>query len=81
MISYGILDNKVYGGHHGTTWGQQDPGGPHVGPMNFAIWDVISYSCHKFEIYCWSYGMDRVFCITKIYMDVIIFILTSSSLR
>ena len=26
----------------GPTWGQpegrQDPGGPHVGPMNFAIW-------------------------------------------
>ena len=21
----------------GATWGQQDPGGPHVGPMNFAI--------------------------------------------
>ena len=20
-------------------WGRQDPGGPHVGPMNFAIWD------------------------------------------
>ena len=20
-------------------WGQQDPGGPHVGPMNFVIWD------------------------------------------
>ena len=20
-------------------WGQQDPGGPHVGPMNFTIWD------------------------------------------
>ena len=23
----------------GPTWGRQDPGGPHVGPMNFAIWD------------------------------------------
>ena len=22
-------------------WGPQDPGGPHVGPMNFAIWDAI----------------------------------------
>ena len=21
-------------------WGRQDPGGPHVGPMNFAIWNV-----------------------------------------
>ena len=24
----------------GHTWGRQDPGGPHVGPMNFALWDV-----------------------------------------
>ena len=24
----------------GPIWGRQDPGGPHVGPMNFAIWDV-----------------------------------------
>ena len=24
----------------GPTWGPQDPGGPHVGPMNFAIWAV-----------------------------------------
>ena len=22
----------------GPIWGRQDPGGPHVGPMNFAIW-------------------------------------------
>ena len=22
----------------GPIWGQQDPGGPYVGPMNFAIW-------------------------------------------
>ena len=22
----------------GPTWGRQDPGGPHVGPMNLAIW-------------------------------------------
>ena len=25
----------------GPIWGQQDPGGPHVGPMNFALWDMI----------------------------------------
>ena len=24
----------------GPTWGRQDPDGPHVGPMNFAIQDV-----------------------------------------
>ena len=24
----------------GPTWGRQDPGGPHVGYMNFGIWDI-----------------------------------------
>ena len=30
-------DNKVHGANMGPIWGRQDPGGPHVGPMNFAI--------------------------------------------
>ena len=25
----------------GPIWGRQDPGGPHVGPMNFVIWIVL----------------------------------------
>ena len=25
----------------GPIWGRQDPGGPHVGPMNFAIWEGV----------------------------------------
>ena len=33
-----IPDSKVHGANMGPIWGQQDPGGPHVGPMNFAIW-------------------------------------------
>ena len=32
-------DSKVHGDNMGPIWGRQDPGGPHVGPMNFAIWD------------------------------------------
>ena len=31
-------DIKVYGANMGPIWGRQDPGGPHVGQMNFAIW-------------------------------------------
>ena len=34
-------DNKVHGANMGPIWERQDPGGPHVGPMNFAIWDPI----------------------------------------
>ena len=30
-------DSKVHGANMGPIWGRQDPGGPHVGPMNFAI--------------------------------------------
>ena len=31
-------NSKVHGANMGPIWGRQDPGGPHVGPMNFAIW-------------------------------------------
>ena len=31
-------DNKVHGANMGPIWGRQDPGGPNVGPMNFATW-------------------------------------------
>ena len=34
-----IPDNKVHEAYMWPTWGRQDPGGPHVGPMNLAIKD------------------------------------------
>ena len=34
-----IPESKVQGANMGPIWGRQDPGGPHVGPMKFAIWD------------------------------------------
>ena len=34
-------DSKVHVAHMGPTWGRQDPGGPHVGPMNLAIRDYF----------------------------------------
>ena len=33
-------DSKVHEANMGPIWGQQDPGGPQVSPMNFAIWVV-----------------------------------------
>ena len=36
-----IPDSKVHGDNMGPIWGRQDPGGPHVGPMNLAIWDIL----------------------------------------
>ena len=35
-----ISDSKIHGANMGPTWGHQDPGGPHVGHTNLAIWDV-----------------------------------------
>ena len=37
-------DSKVHVANMGPIWGPQDPGGPHVGPMNFAIWDIMHSS-------------------------------------
>ena len=31
-------DSKVHGANMGPTWVLSAPGGPHVGPMNLAIW-------------------------------------------
>ena len=33
-----VPDSKVHGANMGPIWGRQEPGGPHVGPMNLAIW-------------------------------------------
>ena len=38
-VTSSIPDSKVHGPNMGPIWGRQDPGGPHVGPMNFAIWE------------------------------------------
>ena len=34
-------DSKVDGAKMGHTWGRQDPGGPHAGPMNLATKDYF----------------------------------------
>ena len=38
MWKWNNPDSKVDGANMGPIWGWQDPGGPHVGPMNLAIW-------------------------------------------
>ena len=37
-------DSKVHGANMGSIWGQQDPGGPHLGPMNLAISGMLKVS-------------------------------------
>ena len=36
-----IPNSKVYGTNMGPIWVLSAPNGPHVGPMNFAIWDHL----------------------------------------
>ena len=36
-----IPDSKAHGANMVPIWGRHDPGKPHVGPMNFAIWDYL----------------------------------------
>ena len=38
MALFNYPDSKVHGANMELIWGRQDPGGPHVGPMNFAFW-------------------------------------------
>ena len=42
-------DSKVHGANMGPIWGRQDKGGPHVGPMNFTIWEPI-YQCTRGQL-------------------------------
>ena len=44
-------DSKVHAANMGPIWGRQDPGGPHAGPMNLAIWVAIVSSTDKI-FYC-----------------------------
>ena len=41
-LSNWSLIARCMGPNMGLTWGRQDPGGPHVGPMILAIWDGSS---------------------------------------
>ena len=42
-----VPDSKIHGANMDPIWGRQDPGGPHVGPVNFVIWGVtINGQCH-----------------------------------
>ena len=44
-IYFIIPDSKIHGANVGPTWGRQDPGGPHDGHMNLAIWDDMTTTC------------------------------------
>ena len=51
-ILHNAPDSKVHGANTGPIWGRQDPGGPHIGPMNLAIWGhLVSGSVYIVNLY------------------------------
>ena len=67
-------DSKVHGTNIGPIRGRQDPGGPHVGPINFAIWVMILIHFR----HCWSFmgssvteGTESRWCGKRTHIDVI----------
>ena len=54
-------DSKVHGANMGPIWGRQDPGGPHIGPMNLAIWVVIVTWLENVTMIIWIYSIaDKI---------------------
>ena len=41
-------DSNFHAGNMGPIWGRQDPGGPHVGPMNIVIWVIM---CFRYPVH------------------------------
>ena len=50
-FQFPFSDSKVHGANIRPTWGRQDPGGPHVGPMNLAIWELTDI-CNFLKMTC-----------------------------
>ena len=50
-----INDSKVHGANMRPIYGRQDTGGPHVGPMNSAIWDVYPFNyAYDYVVHCFA---------------------------
>ena len=50
-ICVAIPDSKVHGANMGPTWVLSAPDGPHVGPMNISIWDMVSLGHNELKIF------------------------------
>ena len=49
MLPISLPDSKVHGANMGPIWVLSAPDGPHVGPMNFAIWVGLVQSCDNMD--------------------------------
>ena len=69
-------DSKVHGAKMGPIWCRQDPGGPHVGPMNLAIW-VVNWT-HRNKLH-WYF--DKKCLLKKIHLKKLICNISSFLLK
>ena len=52
VVQYNNPDSKVHVAHMGPTWVLSTPGRPHMGPMNLAIREGITYIIAETEAEC-----------------------------
>ena len=64
-------DSKVHGANMGPIWGRQDPGGPHVGPVNCAICDNFSLWKGRYLHSLSIVQMVPIYCIRNVYAYVL----------
>ena len=65
---FNIPDSKVRGVDMVHIWGRQDPGWPHIGPMNFAIWDDMGNAWENFQmVNIWKIFIHSLFILLTIW--------------
>ena len=84
-LAYSFPDNKVHGANMGPIWGRQDPGGPHVGPVNLDIWvwlngSIVSICLNK------AHGVTcfiNIFCCTSVdnYASIVLYYMKTHALQ
>ena len=69
-------DSKVHGANMGPIWGRQGSRGPHVGPINFAIWAQWTKSRnHTMSQLIGIFDVERVQAISYEIMCIYIYVL------
>ena len=58
-------EKKVHTANMGPIWGRQDPGGPHVGYMNVAIWAANALQSQSMVMLYTYYDIVRLICETE----------------
>ena len=63
-----IPDSKVHVAHVGPTWVLLAPGGPHLGPVNFVIWDILLFYMAVIDYPCLDFNDAWIGCVFYVYV-------------